>query len=90
MKLRKFNKKIDKANDAHFEATGEYFTSDEIAQAIVEMADARDEAGKDSSAVYNLIFRARCFVNAHNALEQAEIDFDNVYECLVNDAISEV
>lgn len=77
MKLQKFAKKIAKAADEHFDNMGEYMSDVESAQSVVDLVDARDEAGKDSSDIYLLEQAARALVAASEEFADAMADFDD-------------
>mgnify|MGYP001579970571 CR=1 FL=1 len=70
MKLKKFDKKIDKALAAHYENTGEFMSDVEHAQTILDLVAARDEAGKDSSDVDALVNAAKNLVDADSRMDE--------------------
>jgi len=80
---------MDKANTAHFDDTGEFLTTVEKAATVLELIDARVDAGKDSSEVADLESAAVTLVQAQEALDEAVREFDEHYG-VIEDAAAEI
>ena len=81
MNLNKFAKKLEKTTNDHFGLTGELITSFGRAENIMALLHERDEKGKDSSDMSDLVGAAKALIEATEAFDYALNDlYDNIVE----------